>query len=440
MHAFVIAAFLAAHFEPQVGRQPFFVDGQVAGGDTTWGVVLPNGDRFGRVCEFAFSDEVTGQSLFFSRRRLDGSVLVGTIDGLKITTDAGCTSTPIDGVLGSRLTFAVAEANDTLFAVTGDFQSQNGIWRSADEGTTWSEALASIDGLLLFQIVASADGQRLAASGTFTQPESVPALFVSDNAGQTWVDVSSAYADVFVVRALTFDVDDEGLLLSILGQEDAEIRVAGPTNYAQSVVLGKLLSGQPERGVEAKSGAVFLGARYFVSTNAGKTWRQRPGEAFEELTDAQTGPTDCLVVSPDGASLIGCGKDAGGSLGLFLETTDGENWSTLVGFDDVDYRICPEGTPGFANCAVYIESNCGDVDDNDLDGLTNCDDPDCDGRAPCGGAGEGEGEEGEGEGEGEDVVNPRGPSCLCTNANGFVWLGVLALFLAARRRGRAPAL
>ena len=145
-----------------------------------------------------------------------------------------------------------------------------------------------------------------------------------------------------------------------------------------------------------------------------------------------TGATDCLFAKKDGTGLIGCGKQNPGSLGLFLESDDGAVWSKDIGFTDVKYRICPEGTVGNAACARYFESNCGDNEDNDVDGLTDCDDDDCAASPACGGGGEGEGE-GEGGGsEGEGEQQPG--TCTCAGVDGgALAFGLLALLRRRRR-------
>ncbi|MBN2723114.1 MAG: lamin tail domain-containing protein [Deltaproteobacteria bacterium] len=62
---------------------------------------------------------------------------------------------------------------------------------------------------------------------------------------------------------------------------------------------------------------------------------------------------------------------------------DKANW--CAGVDLYDSTNTLYGTPGTANPACAMETICDDSSDNDSDGLTDCQDPDCDGLAGPGG-------------------------------------------------------
>ena len=94
----LLSASASAHLgQEQFGRFPFVVDGVISGGGTSWGVVLPD-DIFGgyaRVCEESFGPAVT-----ISVQQRDGArVMSAGINGIEITTDAGCSWTVLDNEL-----------------------------------------------------------------------------------------------------------------------------------------------------------------------------------------------------------------------------------------------------------------------------------------------------------------------------------------------------
>jgi uncharacterized protein (TIGR03382 family) len=196
---------------------------------------------------------------------------------------------------------------------------------------------------------------------------------------------------------------------------------------------------------ETTHAAAFNDALYVLARNGAR------GELYVENDSAlgfgvvAGGPSDCLFLH-DGA-LYGCGKQVGAATSLFLRSDDGVTWTELVAFSDVHYRACPDDTVGFSECARFLETSCGDGDDSDLDGKTDCADEDCAFNAACAGDGEGDAGEGEGdvgEGEGDDVAGAREGDggdetdrggCSCAEVDAAS-LGAVLVPLAWRRRRR----
>ena len=429
--------------EPQAGKFPYFDGTGITGGGSSWGIVLLEGGHFARVCEEAYSNAEFAElptpprqlNSSFSYLRSDGGVLIGGFGGTYVSHDAGCTYEAVPFFAG-QVTSALARANGTLLVATSTLQGGNGLYASVDEGDTWSTLLPLVENVLFFQLVASADGSRIMASGNSTGP-TAPAVFVSTDGGASFADVSAAYASFPLVRAAAFDDGGDALF----GGFDAQgkglvLRAAAPYHAPVS---------QPVEIVDAKAADVFPGEISHVAVvpnggglvalaRLGKLLFHQPlGGVFVQVTAADTGPTDCVFLHPDGDRLIGCGQElATGSLGLFMESNDGIAWRETIAFDDVRYRRCPADTVGAIACASQFESSCSNNLDDDFDQLLDCADDDCaDACAPVGGEGEGEGE-----GEGDGVLPPVSPGCASSTSNGAL-LALGALLLLVRRTRRA---
>jgi hypothetical protein len=421
--------------QDQFGRFPFVQpDASVAGGGTSWGIVRAD-ERFGgwgRVCEEAF-----GPVVFFALEQPDAvggpRILIGGVEGLSLTTDDGCSYTPVDNELAGAFASALwVDPDDAahLLLGTSTVGAENGIWESTDGGDAWREFLPRRPGNF-FNLAVSDDGARVAASGN--DGSGGVLLLLSDDGGTTFVDVSAAVAARPLIHALLFDGD--ALILGGINEasEGTVDRVAFDGAVATSTALGTV----PRETTHAVR---FAGELFVLARNGAR------GELYVENGSAlgfglvQGGPSDCLVVR-DGV-LYGCGKQAGLNTSLFLRSTDGRVWEELVAFTDVHYRACPESTPGFAQCGNFLETACADDADNDLDGAADCDDDDCRFHPACVGEGEGEGEAGAGEGEGEGEENVGGGgaadspgSCAGTPATAGL-LAPLVLLVGRRRRHR----
>lgn len=477
-----ILVLLAAHgAEPQAGKFPYFdsaAAGGLLGGGTSWGVVLPIEETggFARVCEEAYSnaefDEVPtpprALNSSFSHLREDGSVLIGGFGGTFITADLGCTYEPVPFFDGDVTSAIARGAGGSLLVGTATLSGENGIYESTDDGDTWSPLLPPLPDVTFFQLVASADGARILATGSNSAAATVPAVFVSDDGGATFADVSAAYASYPLVRAATFD--DAGA--AYLGGFDAQgkgivLRAAPPYDTPVEQRADLVADGVGDADDPAVDDAFPSEITHVAIVPGGGgivalaklrkvVFHQAVGaSAFVDVTEAATGPSDCIFAHPDGDRLIGCGQEiATGAVGLFMESTDGVAWTPTIDFGDVVYRRCPTGTVGHEACRGQFEAECGDGLDDDLDQLVDCDDDECAGQAQCGaGEGEGEGSEGEGEGEGAEGEGESGggegegegegdpPTCSSTTAAPApLAFAALLLALAKCRFRKVPPL
>ncbi|MCC7070334.1 MAG: hypothetical protein IT383_03370 [Deltaproteobacteria bacterium] len=433
MVALALAVPAAAHVgQLQEGRDPFLVDGEVMGGLSTWGIVLPVGSHWERVCE-----EAIGPVAFFARRRARGDILVGTLEGLMVTSDEGCSYQLLSGALDEHSPAAMVAVGNRLFASTAQYGQANSIYTSDDEGESWQVAHGPVADTALFQLHASADGSHLIATGSRTGASTSPVVLVSVDGGESFQDVSSGYTGYVIVSALGFRENGSTAMISTMTSDNQfRVMAAAAGSYQTPTTIGTLPS-------EAKSGVDWNSTVWVVTPLAGMFYRKGPADAdFVQVSDTTSGPTKCVARHPDGDRLLGCGRQAVGNPGLFMESADGVNWHEIIGFDDIAYRVCPAETAGFTMCATYFESACGNGEDEDFDQLIDCDDEDC--AYQCGAEGEGEGDPGEGEGEGEgDPGEGEGEGepggCPCNGGHG-VELSLLALLaLTARRRRGASA-
>jgi hypothetical protein len=429
--ACISAAPADAHLgQDQFGRFPFVVDGRVVGGGTSWGLVLPDEvfGGFGRVCEESFGPAVT----FALDQPAQGRVLLGGIQGLEVTTDGGCSWSVIDNDLNGAFPNGIwRDPNDPdhLIIGTSTISANNGVWRSRDGGDTVTQLIAPRVGNF-FSIAASDDGVHIAVGGNNGQ--SAVLLLMSDDAGETFVDVSASVDERIIVTPLAYD----GSAL-ILGGLDPSTQ-----GFIDRVVIdGDVATVTPVGTTPRQTthAVVFGGDVFTVARNGARGELYRENDSALGFGVVAGGPSECLYLDDGGTGLLGCGKQGSLETGLFMRSADGVTWVEEIAFLDVHYRACPDGTVGQSACSSFIETFCGDGIDDDFDGATDCEDDDCAFNPLCvsgegeGEGGEGEGEGREGEGEGDDVV---GASCCTGSPSGAVAYGAIPLLLLRLRRRR----
>jgi hypothetical protein len=433
-----------AEGEPE-GQDPYYdASGNFAGGLDSNGFALSDGNGgYTQVCLASFFAASgagvipAGQQADFSKLLPDGTLIVGGIGGLGTSHDGGCTFTMATDLAGKHVSALVVVGN-TLYTQTEDPTSPNGIWQSIDGGQQWTQAFPPEQGLLLFDMAASADGSHIVATGARFSSTPGPAVLVSADGGISFQDVSTGYASFTRVRAGSFDSDGTSILF---GGFDSD-----PTNpgyialaaapYTTPNVIGRFPA-------EVRDVVVFQGTRFGLAYNARSVFKMAPGDtSFTQVSSKDTGPGSCLRLKPDGSALFGCGLPSQNppTSPMFMTSTDGTTWTTIVTWPSVPYQACPAGSTGASACAQFDEaSQCTDGIDNDKDGKTDCADPKCASNPACKGSG------GEGEGEGEGGTKPpvtKAPgSCACAGVDGRAPIAGVAFVLLAivttRSRRRA---
>jgi MYXO-CTERM domain-containing protein len=414
--ALLLPSAAAAHIGIPEGKRPFFTAGELAGGGTTWGIVLQEEGCWLRVCE-----EAIGGPPSFYYRQTDGSILFGNSSGLNRTDDGGCSHEDHASAFTDKnaAVLAVPRAQPaTLYVGTGDPAGGNFIQKSTDEGETFSPTQLTDENVTFRSLVTSSDGQGVWAIGLdLGASPPAPVLYTSSDGGATFATSTPWPGNTQFATLLSYD-ETAGLPVVVL------IGVTGigstmGTLSADGTSFSEVATFLPDAGpgVGVVSDFVGLPDTYVVILNRQELYTSpRSSVSFTAQMD---GPTRCLYQPPGDDRVWGCGQPF--QQGHFLVSEDGLFWAPVMRFLDVVERDCPAGTLGDERC-VY--GSDGGV-------LQTC---------------EGEGE---GEGEGEDLdggvsAEPAPPpdGCPCsTRADGrptpdvalAALLGVL--LLARRRRG-----
>jgi hypothetical protein len=429
-----VATPVSAHLgQDQFGRFPFTSGGEVVGGGTSWGVVLPD-DVFGgyaRVCEESFGPIVT----FVVSQPERGRVLLGGIRGVEATVDGGCSYEVLPNELSGLSPSGLWQDPDNpahLLVATSTPSIDNGVWRSLDSGDTWAQVLTPRPGNL-FAIAASPGGERIAVGGSVVETveggglSTRVSLLVSTDGGVTFDDVSDDVAERIIVTPLAWDED----ALLVGGLDDSTQGFVDRLSFVGGQRVLTAIGVTPRQTTHA---VVFADSLFVIARNGARGELYRANGSALGFGVVPDGPSECLFVADN--RLIGCGKQAGLNTSLFLTSDDGFEWTPAITFQEVHYRACPEGTVGLTACSSFVETFCGDGNDDDFDGARDCEDDDCSFNPLCVGEGEGEGE-GEDDDEGgggADDERADGGSCCAGSASSSLLLGFGGRRLRRRRR------
>jgi hypothetical protein len=324
-----------AHVGLPQGRMPFLEDGELVGASTSWGIVLKEGDEWLRVCE-----EASGYT-YFHHRAADGRVLSGTPLGLVVTDDGGCTHTtqsvPGEGIAVTGLA-AVRDTPGRVFLTTAPNGAPGQVFESNDDGLTLNDVSGGgFADLLLFDVVASADGQLVVVSGlnTSTQAQDIR---ISENGGVGWREPNASLAGWVFVDLLGID---QGTLLFFGRNSDGNNHLLTSTDVLDTFV------DEGEFDAQITSFAA-LGNKRFIVVNPDYLWvEDRDVAVGYTLVDEEL-KVPCLSNVPGDDRVWQCGQL--GAEGHFFSSADGETWLPHLAFDAVVDRECPLGSLGEERC------------------------------------------------------------------------------------------
>ena len=397
---------------------------------TTFGIVhRPEGsDTWEVVCSEAtgWSDNVRGAFHLGSH----GTMYVGSPHGLSVSRDNGCSWTEVPELKATGVSEIRGHPTDPqrLFALTGKFNQDNGVFRSDDGGATFPTPVLS-ERELYFSGLRFAPSQpdRAWISAWYFSPQRA-VLYRSDDGG-----------DSFTELTVTGVVPFSGFTLLAVHPEDPDVLFAQAFENFEYHLLRSTNGGQ-SFGFVASDARVFRSVHF--SADAQTVWAA--AERLHRSDDG--GETFARVDSPLRAGCVGgFGPETGGTTsadeafacGFMLQ----DGWALAkvdamggveptLRFEEIEERQCPAGTPGRDVCrplwpALAIALGKAEAMP--------------DGGTPGDGDG---GVEGPDAGvkpgsDGGDDTEWDGTGCDCSSAGAAVmWSAPLLIALALRRRGR----
>lgn len=362
----------------------------------------------------------------------DGTLLVGTFDGLRIGRDEACRFELADDI-GSRNVKDVQPEADPSRALAlssnckADLSCEVRLWETSDDGTTWSEAGVSppSDFLALSLAPAPSDPTRIYVSGKNQPPLAEEgAIMRSDDRGQSWTrlpvpdshpgalpylgGVDPTNADRLYVGRVATDPEDTSkvvgftLLVSDDGGESFTIafeRQASLPAFALSPDGNRVAIGGPQEGLWIAEADTLQ---------------------FAKVSELHV---RCLTWSDQG--IFACTDQFLDGFNLGLSTDDGKTFTPL------SETTSPCGPPTWCGADTTIGAECPGrwVQEKAELGAPGCDDTT---TTTTGGAG--------------PPPPPADGGCSCrvprgAESSGWIALAGLGLCLARRRRspGRVSA-
>jgi len=375
----------------------------------------------------------------------ESSGLLGTFDGLSLIGTDGCDATPqftpMSGLWVADIQLDPTDST-ALFATTSRGQEANGVFRSEDNGRSWTALGTTELGPFFKQVRPSADAGRLYVgvaeyfAPTETTPERVDyAVRHTDDNGVTWTSAPVAL-EADDLEMVLLDVDPSNPDRVFVG-----IHVCRETNRCFDATRGqrkdRILVSE-DRGAtwttlfEVDEIASFeINSQYiWVGDFQGGFWRMNADGTNPELLSDLLKP-GCLLATDD--ALFVCGTDLFGFM-LARSTDNGTTLTPLAtseGF--LGSPVCgPSDLDGGINVATACRDEWGDLCRESFAG-NETPPPECVGIIDAGMPNIDAGTE----------ATPRGAGCDCgvmgsrtestSSRTGWVLFGLVAIALARPR-------
>jgi photosystem II stability/assembly factor-like uncharacterized protein len=352
----------------------------------------------------------------------DGAMYATSFDGLRRSTDGGCTW-PSVGPFSADLI-----VNDVMIASGGEVwaaaasASLNGVYRSADGENFTRTSLERERSIWLSVRVADSDTNRAYVGGfQFPDPDPLvdggasttqPVLYRTLDGGTNWEELGTS--------ELEFGSTPRPLVVGILPTEpdvlfvrsEQAINGAGDILYRSSdggLSFSEVLrmDGRMRAFLVRRDGTTVIAgtadAGVMISTDAGSTWSPAPSE-----------PRMACIAETDSGELFSCGANGEPDFYALGRSADAASWEKVFRFADIVGPLeCAAGTVQTDTCAALW--------------------PDVAAMLGIGGFGD-SGPGGSLADAGSQGPSPKG--CLGCNSSGSVALFVLIPVLGRRRRRR----
>lgn len=346
---------LAAHDGVLFGQQPLINSGEFLGGGTSYGLVLIEEGEALWTC-----DEVLEATPYLWRSLSSGVLLAGTDEGLRWSSDGGCSWELVEGLPGQLPIFSLTahpSVPGRLLITTGSADQENHVFESLDDGQTWTSIFSQSEAAL-WRALWLADGESLFVEAV--GQDGVPLIHFSLDGGTTWTDSPYSLGDWRSVGLFGVSADESNIWFSGLSPEGAFALGTIPVGLDSAPQLLAIFP-QPVTAFAEHEGLLHI----VVGFSEYLVWS---GVAQEDMQSVDAGVTACLQ-KIDG-QLWGCGGEPMHS--SFATLGASGEWEGLLSLDDITPRVCPEDSPARTICPPVWESvqaaltmPMGDDDDDD---------------------------------------------------------------------------
>jgi hypothetical protein len=281
-----------------------------------------------------------------------GAITATTIGGLVRSTD-GCTWTPVAGDAGAHTSSTTAIASDgTLYVGSGGSGGPSAaVLRSTDDGLTFQPvgALGGAVDWIESLAVAPSNPMRLYATGSVTIGERQVRLWRSDDGGASWTTVATTALaprpnSELQVAAIDPDTPDR-IFVRVTNAAAVQEEALFRSDDAGATWIEILREPGFIPGVAvAASGAVL------AVTKGNGIYRSSDGTSPLTLVPGSMPQATCLHALADGQLWICADNFNADDMGLG-RSTDGEAWTPVMTMLDIAGPIpCPAGTIQADDC------------------------------------------------------------------------------------------
>lgn len=329
----------------------------------TWGsfVSTDDGENFQWICEQAIGYGGTFDPKY--RIASTGAIFATTFEGLRRSTDGGCSWQTVEGPLaGHWVDWVELDTNDAVWVATSSGGMSNDVFRSTDGGDVFvSRNMEHPTAWWKTVRIAPSNPNRVYVSGYLVaqsspdggMSEPTTLIYTSDDGGDTWLELDTSD---FVLSATLPQILFEGVLPS--NESVVYARSLGANAPIGDALFRSVDAGQTWTRIFDSDDAIVsflirddealiagtVNSGVFISTNGGDTW-----------TPAQQQPEMACISQRSDGELFACGANWGPDFFSIGRSGDGQTWSNILRFSEIKAPLsCPAGTIQRDTCEAKL--------------------------------------------------------------------------------------
>lgn len=332
---------------PQSTSVALSADGGLALVGTTFGAVVTRDDgaAFRWVCEEAIGLSQGERAAWHLSE--GGAWFAGAFSGLYVSRDRGCSFAPHPDFAATGVT-ALAGQGGALYVASGRYGVTNGLWRSTDDGRTFTATPAQAAATFFSSVVlAPSRPQRVYLGGWYFEPPASTAWVSDDGATSfTAVDLTPGLPAAGPFTVLAVHPQSPDVVLAALSSSEAPVRHW----LLRSADAARTFSVALELAAPATS-AAFAQDGHLAWVAAGDALYESQDEGATFVKAASPQRKACVFTA--GGRRWSCGEPANDGFSVAAGPEEGPltpwlTWERIIGVAE-----CPLGSPVRTTCDPF---------------------------------------------------------------------------------------